>query len=354
MIVVCMIVKDEAETIVQTLDSVAATLGPELLTIVIHDTGSTDRTPELCAAWGGAHKLVRVQCVLWQDFSTNCNLALADGAARALPGDLLLMLDAGTLLSGDPKLPRPKTLPAPSAWNVAIKVGSILTRRPQVFVPGSGWHYEGRIHEAAVHLTGENAIDCGLVVDYCLADPARPERWHRDLALLEDDYSPRGRFYYAQTLDLIGKRAEAFFWYMHRAARSDGWVQETCMAYIRAIPLAPTYELAQWCAHRAADLCPDRGEAHLQAALYGASCAEGALDWMTVHNYASEALLRVPGPDALFIDMDREWRAQELCARAYFYQGNKSLAKQIWTSVLDDVPEWAQTQIRENLRFCDE
>ncbi len=348
MYVVCMIVRDEAETIAQTLASIRETLGPELRAIVVHDTGSSDDTPGICEEHGAI-----VCSQTWVDFSTNRNRALAAGEAHAQPGDVLLMISAGALLRGDPTLPDPG---AGSAWKVKYKLGSTTYYKPMVFIPGKGWGFTGRVHECITTPPGESVAETSsnLLMDFCLRDDARPARWHRDLDLLVDDYSPRGRFYYAQSLELTGQRALAFFWYLHRGARTDGGYEERSMAFIRAIKLAPSYDAARWCCSKALDVDGTRGEAWLQFALYAASCATSAPEWQVVGIAASEALAHAPKVDALFVDTDREWRARELCARAEFWAGRKAAARALWAGLLDDVPEYAKVQIAENLKFCDE
>jgi hypothetical protein len=346
MYVVSMIVKNEAATIALTLASLQRTL--PLRAVVIHDTGSSDGTQDICREHGAL-----VTDVPWVDFSTNRNQALRDAERHVAEGDVLLMISAGALLSGDPALPDPGS---GSAWKVRYTLGSTTYYKPMVFVPGKGWGFTGRVHECVTTPPGESVAQtpCKLTMDFCLRDDARPARWHRDLALLEDDYTPRGRFYYAQSLQLTGDPARAFFWYLHRGARSEGWNEERCQAYIRAIPLAPSYDVARWCCGRALEIDGNRGEAWLQFALYAASCAKTPQEWQVVGIAAGEALARVPKPTDLFVDTDREWKARELIARAAFWAGRKIEARALWMQVLDDAPEYAHLQIRENLKFCDD
>jgi hypothetical protein len=345
MYVVSMIVKDEALTIEQTLDSLERTL--PLRVVVIHDTGSSDGTQDICRK-RGAH----VVDVPWVDFSTNRNQALRDAERYAVEGDALLMISAGALLSGNPELPDPG---AGSAWLVKYVLGDTTYFKPMVFVPGREWRFAGMVHEGVTTPPGESIAETpsGLVMNFCLRDDARPARWRRDLALLEDDYTPRGRFYYAQTLQLTGDNARAFFWYLHRGARADGWYAERCMAYIRAIHMAPSYDLARWCCGMALEIDGKRGEAWLQFALYAASCAKSPQEWQVVGIAAESALAMAPKPTDLFVDTTREWRARELVARSAFWAGRKAEARALWTQLLDDAPEYAHLQIRENLKFCD-
>ncbi len=343
MIVAVLMLKDEAETIAQTLESVLATLGPELREIVVHDTGSSDDTQDICAMYG-AH----VHCVAWEDFATNRNRVLKFAEeAYAQPGDALLVVDGGMLLRGAPAY-----APDANAWRVLVKMGAVTCHRPQMFRAFAGWTYSGRVHETASGIG--NIGESDLVVDYCLKDTARAARLPRDLALLEDDYTARGRFYYAQTLEQMGCKAQAFFWYLHRAERVDGWWEERCQAYIRAIPLAPSYSLARWCCGKAIDIDKTRTEAWLQLALYGSSCATTEQDWCAVGIAAGLAQQHTPVAGAFCVDTTREHRARELLARAFFWQGHKAEAKAMWLQLLDDAPEYMHLQIRENIKFCDE
>jgi glycosyltransferase involved in cell wall biosynthesis len=341
--VVAMILKDEAETIAQTLASIKKTLGRSLRAIVVNDTGSTDSTARICIEHGAL-----LRTVPWTDFSTNRNQVLECASAWAAAGDILLVVDGGSLLKGKPTI---KDSDA-NAWNINVWTGRVTCKRPQMFRAGAGWKYAGRVHEAA---SGPGTVgDSNLIADYCLKDPAREARLPRDLSLLEDDYSARGRFYYAQTLEQLGQKAQAFFWYLHRAERADGWIEERCQAYIRAIPMAPSFALAQWCCGQALKIDPSRGEAWLQFALYGASVAQNDSDWRVVGIAAEQATTCAPYPGAFCIDTEREWRARELVARVAFWTGRKAEAKALWLQLLDETPDHAHVQIRENLKFCDD
>jgi hypothetical protein len=342
--VVAMILKDEGETIQQTLKSIKKTLGRSLRAVIVDDTGSSDDTIAICEVFGAL-----VRSVPWTDFSTNRNQVLECAEAYAAAGDILLVVDGGSILRGKPTISGPGDA---NAWNINVWTGRVTCKRAQMFRAGAGWKYAGRVQEAA---SGPGTVgDSGLIADYCLKDPAREARLPRDLALLEDDHTARGRFYYAQTLEQLGLKAQAFFWYLHRGERVDGWIEERCQAYIRAIPMAPSLSLAQWCCARALSVDPTRGEAWLQLALYAASVAQNTTDWQLVGHDAECAVETAPDPGAFCVDVEREWRAEELIARAAFWTGRKAEAKALWTKLLKETPEFAHVQIRENLKFCDD
>lgn len=337
--VLALIVKNEAATIRQTLSSARAALGPGVT--VVHDTGSTDDTIAAVQAWASGYGgRVMVATRPFDDFSSARN-ALLEHAWEG--GPLVCMVDAGVVVTGT-WAPERKA----GAYTVEVRLGTCTYTRPQVFT--RGWRYVGRVHEYAEAGPGALASEArsGLTFAYSLRDDARARRWLRDLTLLEDDATARGRFYYAQTLECLGRRTQAAEWYAHVYGRTDGWWQERVVAAMRMVPLVRTLaEARTWCANALA-VDPSRGDAWLALA---ARLIE-AKAWAEAYAACTKAIMLRPRTDALFARTDREWLGNALAADAAAGLGKYALAREHREYALAlggaDVPE----DEREALALC--
>ena len=96
-----MIVKNESEVIVQTLENIIQHLPIHYW--VISDTGSTDNTVELIQSFFAQYQIQgEVFHDVWQDFAHNRNLALAYCEGKS---DYIYISDADDRLTGELKLP---------------------------------------------------------------------------------------------------------------------------------------------------------------------------------------------------------------------------------------------------------
>ncbi len=334
MITLAAIVKDEVDTIVQTLESARTALGPGPTFVL--DTGSSDGTQDVIRAWGqGRPQPVVIGSRPFVDFAQSRNAAL--GGAFYLASDcgvhpdkaLVCMVDAGVVVRG--VLGRDRYVPAgPEKFGpmtATIRLASLEYARPQIFTPG--WRYVGKVHEYAEG--PGKPVPSGLVFDYCLRDRARPTRWLRDLALLEGDNTPRGMFYYAQTLHDLGRWSQARAAYERRYEISDeGFWQERVVSMIRCIQLARSRADAERYAQAALALDGSRGEAWLGLCRW----AEDEQDWPWLKHCADNAIACVPREGALFVDTDREWRANVYAGDAESSRGNFAGARRYWARAL--------------------
>jgi len=309
--VLALIVKDEAQTIAKTLDSARRSLGPG--PTVIHDTGSTDHTIEAVELWAKRHAVgvTTIASRPFDDFSHARNACLAHAFEH---GDRVCMVDASVIVSGT-------LLPGDGPAFATLLMGNMTWTRPQIFVPG--WEYHGAVHEYA---TGPGLPkDSGLTFAYSLPDGgSRARRWLRDLALLEGDFSPRGRFYYAQTLDCLGRKSQAEPAYVERYNISEsGFWEERVIAMLRCIPMTRDYAMAERYAGRALALDATRGEVWL-------ALAERAPTPRERYRLASKAIETVPRAGALFIEGDREWKAHLCAGDASADLGHFGTARRHW------------------------
>jgi hypothetical protein len=254
-VIACAIVKNEERQAIESpLEDLSVIMGANLIGCVIHDTGS-DEFHEIDPGivQGVTGVATRLKRRPFGDFSSARNACL-DDARRLAKGRAawLLMFSAGAVFSGEWT---PQAGPAMAHTERCgefdlLKVGPIRV--------GSSLRYEGRTHEV---ITPDRNIEdlphCGLTVDYSRDyDPEKKAaRRLLDIELLKDDYSPRGRFYLAQSFDLLGAYHEAFAYYMVRAEQK-GYEPERLQAVCGAIKTAPTVPLARF-AHMRGDWCAD-------------------------------------------------------------------------------------------------
>jgi len=235
-IILCMIVRDEADTIAGVLEAAR----PYVDGFAIVDTGSVDGTVEECRraivgrpayialrGWPGRFDYARAWAWGWAQE--------VDGA-----GDdhLRLELSGDSYLSGT--LNRDVLTPEVDGLTVRSYMGPITWRRPKITRSGRGWKYQGRLHEIAV-MEGRAPVlaDSGLVIHHRGRGEGAKEQGGRseyvammmaDLEERPDD--PRTVFYAAQTLDVAGRWGEARALYEQRI-RMGGWEQERYIAALR-------------------------------------------------------------------------------------------------------------------------
>ena len=234
-ICLCMIVKNEAAIILQTLSSVKQYLDYW----VICDTGSTDNTPELIEDFFGKAgingELHRVE---WKDFGANRTQAFELARNKA---DYLWVIDADDFLVGSLDL---SSLSA-DAYRLKYVLSSISYYRDQIFKGDLVWVYKGVLHEYPQCLS-KHPHSCALIEgDYYInartagarsnRDPR--EKYLADARVLEHALKTeteaglltRYLFYLAQSYRDAGEPERAIEWYQKRVA-ANGWVEEVWYA----------------------------------------------------------------------------------------------------------------------------
>lgn len=316
MLTLVMIVKNEAETIVQTLQSVKG--------IIDHwyvlDTGSTDATPELvfetlCDIPG---ELAEGPFV---DFSTTRNAA-ATAAEQRWPGTFVLMLSGTEEVVAARRLrllldEQSNDSPHLTAYQLPIHFGeNVIYPSTRLFRATHWWHH-GRTHEV---LLGPNE-QLGPVFNGChIHHKGRPggenktERWTQDLELLKLDMrdgDPRAKFYFAQTLECLGHRSEACAAYGERAQDERGYLQERFIALLRCGRLTANPDTARAHFLAAFELDPQRAESLYELALWHHLRQQYAQAYL----YARHAYEMAPRADRLFIERDvYDWKAADMVA----------------------------------------
>ncbi|WP_437314973.1 glycosyl transferase [Sorangium sp. So ce385] len=353
-----MIVKDEAPSIRETLASVR----PHIDRFTLLDTGSTDGTQALAAAAleGVPGDLVEEPFV---DFGATRNRALD------LAGDAAVFT---LMLSGDERLVgggalrrfceerRDASGPGHGAYYVRVRYGEAVYDSARLARASAGWRYVGATHEVLTR-EGEpppsiRVPDAHIVHDLSRRDAAaQTRRWERDLELLSAALAraPRdGRtvFYLAQTLECLGRHAEAFETYERRAALG-GWREEVYESLFRMARTAaalgrPWAEVQQRYLDAHAH-SPHRAEPLFAVAWhwYEQQC------WPLAYLFASRgAALPFPAQATLFVDAEvYEHRLLDLVATSAFYLGELAAGEAALRTALARRP--GDPRLLRNLAF---
>ena len=171
----CMIVKDAERSLSRCLDSVAC-LAPEL---VIVDTGSTDRTPEIAANYGAT---VRAYDFTFVDFGAARNHGLAQANGR-----WIAVLDADETLqpAGASMIQQLITSNENAGYyfqrrnhyaNVQDPITDFAIR---LFPNRPAYRYRGRVHETidgSILAAGGRLLETGIRIDHDFASDAEARR----------------------------------------------------------------------------------------------------------------------------------------------------------------------------------
>lgn len=262
MIVLCMIVKNEEKTIVDTLRSFL----PHVDAAMVVDTGSTDDTYRLAlnelrdrdnvGGWGG-FRLCQDE---WQDFSTNRNRILE--SASLVWGNRefcwLFMVDADSRLGGGPELRaflEDRTKRTQHSYQVRVQVSTTVLPQHRIFRSDSDWRYVGVAHEVPVSRAGykPGEIVPRVGISYMgtdRVDKPKQWRWMVDVftaELAKNVNDSRSRFYRGQSLELLGEHPQAISDYLWRwgATRTpDPHPDERWEAGLRAAELV--FDRGSW------------------------------------------------------------------------------------------------------------
>ncbi|MEA3428373.1 MAG: glycosyltransferase family 2 protein, partial [Thermodesulfobacteriota bacterium] len=177
----CMIVKDEEKFLPQCLNSVKDHVDE----MIIVDTGSTDRTIEIAKSYGA-----RVYHHPWENnFSKHRNQSISYAT-----GDWILIMDADEELDAETVLLLRKVVNEAPTAVISFNVRSYLENgayysdgsSPRLFKNGSGFHYQGYVHN---QLVLKDKITSSSIVlwhyGYDLSPDQLEAKQQRSLKLLE-------------------------------------------------------------------------------------------------------------------------------------------------------------------------
>ena len=242
-----MIVKNEAHVITETLENLYSYVKFDYY--VVSDTGSSDNTKELIAAFFDKHAVPgEIYDHEWRDFGHNRSLALTAAYNKA---DYAFIFDADDKLCGDFYLPQPLR-----ADSYQFKFGNGFNYLRTLMVNcRQRWFFKGVLHEfITCHdasgkseiIGGEYYVESGRrgarnqVANKYLNDARILERGFDDeLAKGDRGMASRYAFYCAQSYKDGGLATtdEAITWY-ERVLTMDNWAQEK---YYSCLMLAELY-----------------------------------------------------------------------------------------------------------------
>lgn len=350
----CMIVKDEAHVVCETLTSVS----PHIDYWVVVDTGSTDDTMTVIRDFFSARGIPgEIYQRPWVDFGTNRTEALALAHKKA---DYLWMIDADDLLVGTVDLQHLTQDSYLLRYGVDFRYW-----RKQIFRGNQRWKYEGVLHEYPVcldagtsegRLQGEYHIESRRLGSRNRA----ADKYQRDALLLlaEVQSNPgdaRSTFYLAQSFRDAGDHGQALEYYTRRATMA-GWDEETfyallqcgvCMGHLgEAWGKVLEAHLHSW------QFRPGRAEPlHLIAAHYR---FQGQFD--LGHLFASRAKeIPFPESDVLFVAADvYAWKIEDELAICAYYLGRHRESFELCNRLLEmrSIPESDRERILGNRDFA--
>lgn len=325
-----MIVKDEAKSIRQIIESVRSQIDH----FVIVDTGSTDDTVAIArdALAGIDGKIVNLPFV---DFATtrNASLDIAEEAGATF----------GLLLSGDETLVdtnrslrtfceqiRDENGPNHGSYNIPVDVSRNRFDANRLVRLSAGWRYVGVVHEV---LMKDGAPPATIRVPGCYilhegSDPTRKRlRLYRDLEMLREQLrkapnDARAWYYTAQTLEGLGLNAQAHETYKTRVQLS-GWIEECYEAAFgmarTAMVLQRSWNDVQQMYLNAYSIDPRRAEPLHAIATYWNQQRNHHLAWL----YASAgARMAYPASCSLFVQKDvYDWQLAAIAGHAGYYVG---------------------------------
>lgn len=302
-----MIVKNETKIIERCLKSVA----PYITTWVIHDTGSTDDTPDKIRAFFKQQQLpgVLTTDVAFKDFEFNRNAALR-AAVQQPEIDYVLFIDADMELQVPDKAVFLSYLTAP-AYRICQVSGTLSYFNTRLVGKAifDTVKYIGVTHEYVCTGSAENSnIPNSIAFMSDSGDGGcKADKFTRDERLLSGDLlvnpnNPRSRFYLAQTLNHQGKNDEAIVQYK-LYLKNPGFEEEAWYAqYMLSLMYKNKGDDANCLleAMKAFERRPHRAEPLLKIAEHCRTNGWNHMAWL----YAKAGLL-IPFPvnDSLFVEV---------------------------------------------------
>jgi len=227
-----MIVKDEADIIVNTLSNITNKIPIHYW--VICDTGSTDNTAELIKNFFN-EKDISGELIHepWRDFAYNRTKALEFAYKKT---DFVFLFDADDRIVGDLKLPK---LKKGCAYHMQFG-HAVQWKRMPLLCNHIKWYYEGVMHEIigtkehhqVVSIEGDYHIATNVVIS--ARNKKGNKKYYEDALILEEAYKlndnlqARYGFYAGECFRFSGKEnwEKSINWYKIAANEKRQWPQE--------------------------------------------------------------------------------------------------------------------------------
>ncbi len=358
LLVIVLMVKDEASVICQTLQPF---IDEGLGDFLIFDTGSTDDTVAVTRKFFEKHHLSNavIKQEPFIDFSISRNRAL-QLAEEAFPqACFMLMLDAEWYMHNVNSLVKFCALhkdETEASYLVRIIGTNLDFYTARLIRCRSNVRFVGPVHEVLNQVSkGKVPADCFFelrVTEY--GQEKSRKRWTRDSKILLKEHDlnpsdPRTVFYLAQTYACLGDWENARLWY-ERRTEMPGWDEENFMAYYK---LAQVYEALgngdQVVLNylRAFSLRPWRAEPLVCLARHYWEAGDNALCCLFAQ-YAAD--LPYPENDVLFIEKNLyDVERHDLLGRSAWYVGKYDVGKRAVEKALKARP--TAQYLQDNLAY---
>ena len=340
LIVVVLMIKNEAQSIQATLGSYVA---GGLKHFLILDTGSTDNTMRVVQDYFKQYPVVSsIQQEPFIDFAQSRNRALELAEEIFSNAVFFIMPDAEWHLQYPLELiqfceqQRSETT---SLYLLTIKMNSIEFTTARLFRAAERIRFQGVVHEAPLQVADLKVPEpiCFQVLSTSQGIEKSRQRWEHDLVLLsgflaDNPDDPRTVFYLAQTYECLERFEEAYQLYQQRALLS-GWDEENFITFFRLGCLAErlsqqqeapitTWDMAMNYFLQAFALRPHRIEPLVKVANHFWPSNAQACYLFIKHAYE----LPYPTQDRLFIEKDMYYYARyEIMSRCAWYMGEYAL-----------------------------
>ena len=366
-IALCMIVKDEAKTIIPCLASAILLVDH----VFVVDTGSTDDTKDVIgnflAKTGVPYDIMNEP---FRDFAYNRTFALEQ--LRMNEGiDYTLVMDADDILAYEYGFD-PKAFKGAlhcDLYDVAIKHDSIVHHRPQLMKNSIPFTYKGVLHEYLHIPEGhvKNALNRETVIGFSIhasttgSRSRDPKRYERDAEVLElalkTETDPflisRYTFYLAQSYRDCGEKVMALDAYNLRA-KQGYWVEEQYVSLLEAanlmIDLNYPHEEVVTTLEKARKLVPERAEAYHTFARW----CRGNSEFSKGYVFAKRGL-GLKQPNGLFIQpWVYDYGLKDEFSICAYYAGHYKESLEACLDLLcsDKTPQDMMKRVAANARFA--
>lgn len=248
----CMMVKNEEDSITKSLNSCKGYIN----SVVLYDTGSTDKTIENTKNWCEENKIpFRLKEGTFVNFSESRNVLL-EFVDTFQDIDYALLFDSADQLKGGEELLRiAKEYYKKENTSFMLRqewlTGNTVTKyyNIRLIKPRNNWRYHEPVHEyiaRADHITNEPISEEVPKIETALAvfqdrnaDGAKSQlRFKRDKEIFLEEIkknptNSRSYFYLGQTYECLGDHANAMYYYTLRTEMTEGFYEEIFHAYMR-------------------------------------------------------------------------------------------------------------------------
>ena len=366
-IVLCMIVKNEAEVIERCFDSVRSFVDE----YVICDTGSTDGTQEVMQKYWKKHKLKgEVHDRTWVSFCHNRQEVFDLGKGR---GDYIMTIDADEVFApfenGQPVITKKiAALPKLNSDRVEVRTSfsTLIYNRAQFYKDGLSWKWNWPIHEvcgAQEEKTHEILHNACVIPNSDGARGKDDKLYYRDALvfenwLLDSPEDARGWFYLAQSYRDAGMPERAIK-PLEKCLELSGWDEEIYLAALRL----GRYKLESGQPEeevvndflKAYNYRPNRLEAlHHVISFYRRQ------DMHNVVIQLGEKALKIKmSEDRLFVEPDvYEWKLRDELGVSYYWVGRYAKSIKIIQEALDNpranIPAGERERLLQNIKHAEE